>query len=126
MLRMGDSPGRGRGVFAARPIGVGETIEDAPVIVVPRVDVEHLKRTLLFDYYFLWGEASGDAAVCLGFGSIYNHSERPNAAYVRLFAHRTIRFRALRDIAEGEEIFTDYHGGRARDASYGFESEAQT
>ncbi len=121
MLRLGISPGQGRGVFAARDIRSGETLEDAPVIVVPKEDVPALKRTLLFHYYFLWGGHSGEAAICLGFGSIYNHSERPNVEYVRLFERHLIRFRALRDIKEGEELCTNYHGDRAADTPFPFE-----
>lgn len=123
MLRLGISPGRGRGVFAARRIRAGEVIEEAPVIVVPASDVPALKRTALFDYYFLWGEASGEAAVCLGYGSLYNHSATPNAEYVRLFERQAIRFKALRAIEEGEEILTNYHGKRARDDLFRFERE---
>lgn len=121
MLRLGISPGRGRGVFAARAIRAGEILEDAPVVVVPAHEVAQLKRTCLFGYYFLWGEASGEAAICLGYGSMYNHSDSPNANYQRCFPQESIRFRALRDIAEGEEIFTNYHGARQRDTPCVFE-----
>lgn len=111
MLRVGISDGRGRGVFATRDIRAGEVLEDAPVIVLTAGEREAIKRTSLYNYFFRWNTSEGEGgALCLGLGSIYNHSHTPNARYIRLFALNTIRFIALRDIRQGDEVFTNYNG----------------
>ena len=49
-----------------------------------------------------------DIVVALGYGSIYNHSNEPNAYWMSLNDRRTFLFIANRDIEPGEEIFTYY------------------
>lgn len=110
MIRVGDSLGKGRGIFALRKIREGETIEKAPIVAVPEKDVAHLDATVLGDYYFLWGEDEKQAALLLGLCSLCNHSYEPNARFVLHPDQQTIEFVALRDIAEGEEVTTNYNG----------------
>lgn len=110
MIRIGPSAGKGRGIFAMGSISCGETIEEAPVVVVPREQVAHLDATALCDYYFLWGDDEKEAALLLGRCSLCNHSYEPNARFVLYPARQTIEFIALRDIAAGEEITTNYNG----------------
>src|SRR5215216_1019777 len=72
--------GKGRGVFARRAIKKGEEIERVPVLVMPAKDVKHgPDYTTLGTYCFHWER--GKVAVALGYGSLYNHSYRPNARY---------------------------------------------
>ena len=47
-------------------------------------------------------------ALALGYGSLYNHSYRPNARYEDV-GPRTKSFLAIRDIG-GEEITVNYNG----------------
>jgi SET domain-containing protein len=112
------SKGKGRGVFARRAIRRGEVIERVPVLVVP---AEELQResvwTSLGSYCFLWNQRT--VALALGYGSLYNHSYRPNARYDDL-GQRTKVFTALRDIAPGEEITINYNGDPDDDAAVGF------
>ena len=70
--------GKGRGVFARRAIRKGEVFETCPVLVVPAAAIEDYS-TGFGPYVFEWGE--GKVALALGFGSLYNHSYRPNARY---------------------------------------------
>lgn len=100
----------GRGVFAGRRFAKGELIEEAPVLVVPAHQRPVLDRTALYDYYYGWGANLDEGAIALGFGSLYNHSYRPNATYVKDFQARTVRFFALRDIEANEEITLNYNG----------------
>jgi SET domain-containing protein len=102
-------PGKGRGVFARRPIRNGELIESCPVIVCPGQEWEHLEKTALRDFYLNFGP--DDSAICLGFGSLYNHSETPNAKTVRAPEQRFVHFYATRDIAQDEEICFRYECG---------------
>ena len=110
MIVVDASPGKGRGVFASRRIQAGDIIEEAPVIVLPGAEIEHLERTVLQDYYFLWGADEKDAAILLGLCSLCNHSYQPNAVFLPCPETRTIRFVALRDIEAGEEVTTNYNG----------------
>ena len=72
--------GKGRGVFARRPIEEGEIIERVPVIVIPADQVgDDPGRNGLAGYVFAWGR--GTVALALGYGSLYNHSYEPNARY---------------------------------------------
>jgi uncharacterized protein len=125
MLRLGETPDKGRGVFATRDIQPGETLEDAPVLVLEGHEADLLKRTQLFNYFFVWSEAQCQVAVCFGFGSIYNHSRNPNAEFVRIYSQKVIRFRALRKIRKGDEICTDYHSGANNRQVYAFEERRQ-
>ncbi len=110
-LEVKETEGRGRGVFARVAIEAGESVEDCPVIVVPEEQVEAMGGTILHEYFFKWGGTHDAGAIALGFGSLYNHSDRPNAMYVRKYDLRMLTFVALRDIAVGEEITVSYHGG---------------
>jgi len=110
VIVVGASPGKGRGVFASRRIQAGDIIEEAPVVVLPGAEIEHLDRTVLQDYYFLWGADEKDAAILLGLCSLCNHSYQPNAVFLPCPETCTIRFVALRDIEAGEEVTTNYNG----------------
>jgi uncharacterized protein len=120
MICIGESGNRGRGLFATRPINCGELIEAAPVVVVPHAQVAQLDATILGDYYFVWGDNKQDAAILLGRCSLCNHSYEPNARFVLVPAQRTIEFIALRAIAAGEEITTNYNGDPANRAPIWF------
>ena len=102
--------GKGRGVFARRAIRKGEVFETCPVLVVPAAAIEDYS-TGFGPYVFEWGE--GKVALALGFGSLYNHSYRPNARYNDV-GPQTKAFQALRDIAPGEEVTVNYNGEPAR------------
>ena len=58
---------------------------------------------MLDDYYFDWGEEGDYFAICLGYGSLYNHEYEPNAEYGMDFTAQTIDFYAIKDIAPGDE-----------------------
>ena len=74
-------------------------------------------------YVFEWGE--GKVALALGFGSLYNHSYRPNARYNDV-GPQTKAFQALRDIAPGEEITVNYNGEPARRRKVWFDVVEET
>ncbi len=107
---MKEVPGRGRGVFCHHDIPADALIEVCPVIVLPKGDLEHVHRSHLHDYYFLW-EHEGETAIALGYGSLYNHAEPNNADYEMHFDERTLHVIATRKIPAGEEICIDYTDG---------------
>lgn len=96
--------GKGLGVFAQKEIPKGTIFERVPVLVMPEEDSYD---AYLADYVFEWGKNT--VAVALGYGSLYNHSYKPNACYQD--AHgKTKEYLALRDIEKGEEITINYNG----------------
>lgn len=107
----------GRGVFASADIAEGEVIETCPILEVPPEDYDHLKTTTLRNYYFMWGEDEKQAVICLGYGSLYNHSYEPNATYKKDVEAKTITFIAIKAIKAGEEINVNYNYGKPDDKS---------
>ena len=106
-IRIGPTTdGKGRGVFATRPIAEGEVVELAPVVVIAPSTSRYVSRTVLNDYVFGWGDDA--IAVVLGYGSLYNHSWEPNLRYRTLLDDDLVEFTAVRDIAAGEELMTNY------------------
>jgi SET domain-containing protein len=105
------SANRGRGVFAARRFRVDEVIEVCPVIALSSTEAAKLDDTQLYNYYFGWGAENRGAAIALGFGSLYNHSYTPNAAYRKSEADSTISIIAVKPIAPEDEILIKYNFG---------------
>ena len=108
-IGVGQFPGKGRGVVAERPFRAGETIERPPVIALPAGDTARIRATRLAGYYYEWGPDCKQAAIALGYGSLYNHSYEPNARFVFHEPEECLEFIALRDIAAGEEITINYN-----------------
>ena len=107
----------GRGVFAATHIEKGEIIEHCPIIEIQENEAPLLKQSELVNYYFIWGDDKKKVAICLGFGSLYNHSYEPNATYRKLYDEQFIDFVALKKIGRGEEITINYNYGNPDDKS---------
>jgi SET domain-containing protein len=110
-------PRKGRGVFARARIRRGTVIERVPVIVVPMREIlADSGRSVVLDYAFEWGDDT--VAIALGYGSIYNHSYRPNAKVIS--ERLTLVFIAIRNINAGSEITTNYNGAPRSRSSVGF------
>jgi SET domain-containing protein len=97
-----------RGVFATRDISKGELIHEAPVIPYPNEEDVFIEKTILSDYVFEYG--ANHTAILLGYGSLFNHSYRPNATYDINFNNHTFEFYAYTDINAGDEILINYNG----------------
>ena len=100
--------GAGRGVFARKDIKKDETVEVCPIIKVPKYDMANLNDSTLVTYFFYFGKSHEQLLIALGFGSIYNHSYKPNAKYKIKNKENLIEFIALADIKKDEEITYDY------------------
>jgi SET domain-containing protein len=116
-----ETAGRGRGVFTTEAIPEGTTIEIAPVIVLNQADRNIVDTTLLHDYIFEWGIAEQEAAVALGYVSIYNHSVDANCKYDMDFEHKTIQIQTKRAVAADEELCINYNGDGVTDKSVWFD-----
>jgi uncharacterized protein len=102
-------PYAGRGVRAVSTINKGELIERCPFIEVPRHEASLLNQSFLVTYFFYFGKLKEQVAIVLGFGSLYNHSAKPNATY-KIDAKRSIvDFIALENISKDTEITFDYY-----------------
>lgn len=88
----------GYGVFADQDILTGETIEECHFIIS--------ETSTDFENY-LYKTASGEG-LALGLGSIYNHSDTPNAVFQFDRQRNLMVFSALEFIKKGDEIFTCY------------------
>jgi hypothetical protein len=108
------SQGRGRGIFADRDFAEGDLIERCPVLVCSEKSRVPFARTRLNDYHFNWLPKNDTVVIALGYGSLYNHSQTPNADWVNHIDHNLMDFVALKPIAAGDEIFVNYRyaGGR--------------
>ncbi|MDR3478177.1 MAG: SET domain-containing protein-lysine N-methyltransferase [Gammaproteobacteria bacterium] len=89
----------GYGVFADKCINNGEIVEECYVLIAKGGDDG------MADYYF---DADGEYGVLLGYGSIYNHSDSPNATYSFDTKNNMATIKAVRAIEKNEEIFITY------------------
>ena len=109
----------GIGVFCVQDILKDDIIEICPLIILDEKDTKIIDDTFLYNYYFSW-ENNG-SAICLGNGSLYNHSIEPNAKYIKEFDDNKIVFVTIKDIKKGEEILVNYNGTPDCDKKVWFE-----
>lgn len=108
-------PGKGRGIFARILIPKGTIFETVPLLICKQDDI--IGSTLM-NYVYAWTETT--VALALGYGSLYNHSYKPNARYDDLAQSRK-EYTALRDIQPGEEVTINYNGDPKSKKSVGFD-----
>ena len=98
------------GMYCTEDILRDSVIEICPIIIIPGEQAREIVRGyVLYEYYFEWKKES--IAIALGYGSLYNHSEKPNAIFEPDYKSHYIIFKSLKDIPSGEEILVDYHAG---------------
>lgn len=115
-----NSPGRGRGVFTNAIIPKGSIIEICPCIILSNTDTMQIHETLLHDYYFLWEIDKKTSAIALGYGSLYNHSDKPNAEFLIDYDATSIKIVGLETINSMEEITINYISVKSDDYSLWF------
>lgn len=101
------NPMKGRGVYAAEAIEKGEVIEVCHLIVLNFDEVGPFLEGYVFDFN------PKHAALALGNGSLYNHSNRPNAKAFLDTRKKLLHFQALKPIKIGEEITINYGYGKS-------------
>jgi len=114
---------RGRGVFTTEAIPAGTIIEIAPVIVLNQADRKMVDTTLLHDYIFEWGIGEQEAALALGYVSMYNHHVDANCTYDMDFENKTIQIQTKRAVAVDEELCINYNGDGVTDKPVWFETK---
>lgn len=103
--------GRGRGVVATQKIYSGEIIEYCPIIFLSDTEIDFMdNRSDILKFYYLLQPETKKHCLMLGYGSLYNHSNNPNAEidYDTQNSQDFLYFRALKDIEPDEEIVFDY------------------
>lgn len=97
----------GRGVFSKTKISKGKLIEVSPLIVISKKkESDSIMNTMLGSYVYFFEKHK--IAIAGGFGSFFNHSEENNLKWVIDHKKQTIRYYAIRDIKEGEQLFLNY------------------
>jgi uncharacterized protein len=114
-VKQSEIPDSGRGVYAKCDIKKGEIIEQAPIIEIPKHDTKDLNKSILVTYFFYFGKYKERQAIALGFGSLYNHTHKPNARYKIKPTENRIDFIALEDIKKDDEITIDYNYANPKD-----------
>lgn len=102
--------GKGRGVFCTATYANGEIIEVCPVVVIPASDFNAVGHTTLMDYSFYFNKDEKLMSMVMGFGSMYNHAQFPNADFVIDRENRQLVITAREEITAGTEICINYGG----------------
>lgn len=112
----------GRGVFAKVDIMKGEVIEQCPFIEFPEDDALVINDSMLIAYIYYLGKNKERSMILLGFGSIYNHSDKPNAKYKERYKDNIVDFIAINQIKKNEEITVNYIQSDDKHSPLWFES----
>lgn len=94
----------GRTVVAENWIFKGLIFLVEPVLIMPNDDCVGIVSS----YSYVWDKKH--SAMVLGFGSLFNHSYTPNAKYIQDIKNGRMKFKAIKDIQAGDEIFINYNG----------------
>jgi SET domain-containing protein len=97
-------------VFSLQDFEIETVIEISPVLVFDSNERDKLESTTLYNYIFEWGENKLQAAIGLGYLSMYNHSYNANCEYEMDFENRTMSIKTVKQIKKGEELFINYNG----------------
>lgn len=108
-----------RGIFASKKIKKGELIESCPIILIPRKDEKHWKKTIFNNYVYEWND-DYDCFV-LGHCMLTNHSYNANTIFKRDYRKKHMNYIALRAIQKDEEIFVNYNGNPSDKSKLGKE-----
>jgi hypothetical protein len=102
---------KGRGVFAARNIELGEVIEVCHVVqlITPFLELPVELQRMVFDWEAM-AQIENMCALALGFGSLYNHNNPANANCNAGVDATTLIISAHRNIEHHEEITINYSG----------------
>ena len=99
----------GRGVFSTKAFKKGEVIEKCPMLVIGQKHTEPICKTGL-QYYLFSHPDNKQTILALGYGSLYNHHELPNALYEMDTDDMILCIKARTYIRKGKEIFINYGG----------------
>lgn len=106
MLQVKKTKSKGRGVFTLKNIPQHKIVENSPVLLLPNKITDNDLAILGLDHYCY--DFNGKTAIALGFGSLFNHSSKPNCDWFIDEKNNCIVYSANRTILAYEEITIDY------------------
>lgn len=99
----------GRGVFAGQNFKAGDVVEKSHCLVWDDFSDQRIQDSDLKLYTFATSEVKSDpAALALGNGSLFNHSESPNVKYRYDRKSNMVIFTAVTRIKKNQQLFIDY------------------
>jgi len=105
---------KGKGAFAKKDIKINTIIDVANVILIPNKDYKKIKKTVLYDYCYIWQDPKHkpefENAITLSISQFINHSFEPNIQYLYDYKNKALEYSAIKDIKEGEELTVNYNG----------------
>lgn len=118
MFKITQSEQYGREVTATEFIYQDDTVTLCELLVLDASDTVTVNTFTSLQWYTFKFNDIQDCLV-LGCGEIFNHSDTPNVTYdlVESEGRTKMRFKALRDIKTGEQLFIDYAKDTKVDAS---------
>ncbi len=93
---------KGRGVYTNRRLRKGEIVEECELLLIPLSKVPAEIEGHVFEY------TPKTAAIALGNGSLYNHSDHPNCVFFFNYRRQKLLFKTLRAIKKDEELTVEY------------------
>jgi SET domain-containing protein len=106
-----DSPLHNLGVFSSQKIKKDEVIDTCPFLSFPQNSKEKIPVFSNYTFCYPCSVNWHTHALVLGYGSYYNHSEKPNVNWRTNEDNKTFIYFAIRDIEEGEELLINYGNG---------------
>ncbi len=101
----------GHGVFATEHIPADTTLEECYHLRIRKEDCSGIMN----DYVYSMDSEEGDSkeeseyySFPLGWGSIFNHSDKHNTEYWHDEARDLIIFHTIKDVSAGEQLFINY------------------
>lgn len=101
----------GFGVFACQPIDAGVLLEECHFFDVPMENYRRIEFVCpeFAANFYCWPLGGREtAALLLGNGSIYNHSDQPNTEISCDARRRLYVFKTLQPIGADQELFVSY------------------
>jgi SET domain-containing protein len=100
---------KGRGVYTSKNIPANTVIEISPVIALSPKERKAIEQTKLYNYIFEWGNSNRQAAIGLGYVSLYNHSYDANCEYDMDYENLLMTIKTVRPIKKGNELCINYN-----------------
>lgn len=105
-----------RGLFATKDYKKGDVIETCPTLSMKKCDVSN--NNIINEHLFK-ANKPGNSLLSLGYCSLINHSkDKQNCTWEVAEDDSYIRMYATKDIAHGDEIYTNYGDGYWRGRGY--------
>jgi len=109
-----ETSSKGRGVFAKCDVPAKTLVEVSPILLVKGGEYEghRLRKTIFESYLFTWSRSTGDMALALGMGSLFNHDPAaPNVSFELDRVNHTIRYTTSVNVKQGQELCIYYGHG---------------